>query len=347
MAARPIYFYGVKTMLSYVIRRILYLIPLLIAISIVVFLMIHLIPGDPVEIMLGEKGAAEDIARLRAELGLDKPLYIQYGKFFSNLLHGDLGRSIRNHNKVSKEIAASFPATIELTILSMIIATIIGVLAGVISAIKKYSWVDNLTMVGALLGISMPVFWVGMMLMLIFSWKLGWLPISGRIDLQTNLEAVTQFYLLDSILTRNWAAFKSTFLHLILPSLTLATIPLAMIARMARSTTLEILNQDYIRTARAKGLPEKVVIWKHVLQNSLIPVVTIIGLQFGSFLGGAVLTETVFARPGVGRLLINGILGRDFPVIQGAVLVIATFFVFINLAVDILYAYLNPRISYS
>jgi peptide/nickel transport system permease protein len=217
---------------------------------------------------------------------------------------------------VINEIGAAFPATIELTVLSMIFASIIGIAAGIVSAIKQYSLIDNLTMVGALLGISMPVFWVGMMLMLIFGARLGWLPISGRISRVTDLEVITNFYLLDSILTQNWAALRSTFSHLILPAITLATIPVAMIARMTRSTTLEILNQDYIRTARAKGLPEKVVILKHVLKNSL-------------------------------RLLINGILGRDFPVIQGAVIFIASFFIFINLIVDILYSYLDPRIHYS
>lgn len=309
--------------------------------------MIHLIPGDPVQIMLGDKGSAEDAARLRSELGLDQPLYTQYFKFLTNLLQGDLGRSIRNRNPVINEIAASFPATIELTVLSMFFASLIGIAAGIVSAVKQYSLVDNLTMTAALFGISMPVFWVGMMLMLIFGARLGWLPISGRISRITDLKVITNFYLLDSIISLNWAAFRSTFAHLILPAITLATIPIAMIARMTRSTTLEVLNQDYIRTARAKGLAEKVVILKHVLKNSLIPVVTIIGLQFGSFLGGAVLTETVFARPGVGRLLINGILGRDFPVIQGAVIFIASFFVFINLVVDILYSYLDPRIHYS
>lgn len=334
-------------MFSYILRRVLILIPLLLAISIVVFFMIHLIPGDPVQIMLGDKGSEEDVARLRSELGFDQPLHIQYLKFLGNLLQGDLGRSIRNRNPVIYEIRASFPATIELTVLSMIFASFIGIAAGIVSAIKQYSLVDNLTMVGALLGISMPVFWVGMMLMLIFGSRLGWLPISGRISRVTDLEVLTNFYILDSIITQNWAALRSTISHLILPAITLATIPVAMIARMTRSTTLEVLNQDYIRTARAKGLSEKVVILKHVLKNALIPVVTIIGLQFGSFLGGAVLTETVFARAGVGRLLINGILGRDFPVIQGAVIVIASFFVFINLIVDILYSYLDPRIHYS
>ncbi|MFW6273700.1 MAG: ABC transporter permease [Halanaerobium sp.] len=334
-------------MISYISRRLLILIPLLIAISIVVFFMIHLIPGDPVQLMLGDKGSEEDAARIRAELGFDQPLHIQYFNFLTNMLQGDFGRSIRNRNPVINEIRSSFPATIELTFLSMIIASFIGISAGIISAIKQYSLVDNLTMVAALLGISMPVFWVGMMLMLIFGSELGWLPISGRISRVTDLNVITNFYIIDSIITQNWAALRSTISHLILPSITLATIPVAMIARMTRSTTLEVLNQDYIRTARAKGLPEKVVILKHVLKNSLIPVVTIIGLQFGSFLGGAVLTETVFARSGVGRLLINGILGRDFPVIQGAVIVIASFFVFINLVVDILYSYLDPRIHYS
>jgi len=334
-------------MMSYIARRLLYLIPLLLAISLLVFLMIRLIPGDPAQIKLGEKGTEEDLKRMREELGLDKPLHIQYWRYLKRLLKGDLGRSIRTNNKVTNEIKTSFPATIELTVLSMIIASIIGIFLGVISAVKQYTWIDNLSMVGALVGISMPVFWIGMMLMLIFSWKLGWFPISGRINLEANLEIITQFYLIDSIITGNWVAFKSTLSHLILPAITLATIPVAMIARMTRSTTLDVLNKDYVRTARAKGLKERVVIWKHVFKNSLIPVVTIIGLQFGSFLGGAVLTETVFARAGVGRLLINGITGRDFAVMQGAVLVIATFFILLNLIVDILYAYLNPKIRYS
>lgn len=334
-------------MMSYIARRLLYLIPLLIAISLLVFLMIRLIPGDPAQIKLGEKGTEEDLKRMREELGLDKPLHIQYWRYLKRLLQGDLGRSIRTNNKVTNEIKTSFPATIELTVLSMIIASIIGIFLGVISAVKQYTWIDNLSMVGALVGISMPVFWIGMMLMLIFSWKLGWFPISGRINLEANLDIITQFYLIDSIITGNWVAFKSTLSHLILPAITLATIPVAMIARMTRSTTLDVLNKDYVRTARAKGLKERVVIWKHVFKNSLIPVVTIIGLQFGSFLGGAVLTETVFARAGVGRLLINGITGRDFAVMQGAVLVIATFFILLNLIVDILYAYLNPKIRYS
>lgn len=334
-------------MMNYIARRLLYLIPLLIAISLLVFLMIRLIPGDPAQIKLGEKGTEEDLKRMREELGLDKPLHIQYWRYLKRLLRGDLGRSIRTNNKVTNEIKTSFPATIELTVLSMIIASIIGIFLGVISAVKQYTWIDNLSMVGALVGISMPVFWIGMMLMLIFSWKLGWFPISGRINLESNLEIITQFYLIDSIITGNWVAFKSTLSHLILSAITLATIPVAMIARMTRSTTLDVLNKDYVRTARAKGLKERVVIWKHVFKNSLIPVVTIIGLQFGSFLGGAVLTETVFARAGVGRLLINGITGRDFAVMQGAVLVIATFFILLNLIVDILYAYLNPKIRYS
>jgi peptide/nickel transport system permease protein len=248
-------------MFNYILRRVLLLIPLLLAISVVVFFMIHLIPGDPVQIMLGDKGTEEDAARLRSELGFDQPLHIQYYKFLTNLVQGDLGRSIRNRNPVINEIGAAFPATIELTVLSMIFASIIGIAAGIVSAIKQYSLIDNLTMVGALLGISMPVFWVGMMLMLIFGARLGWLPISGRISRVTDLEVITNFYLLDSILTQNWAALRSTFSHLILPAITLATIPVAMIARMTRSTTLEILNQDYIRTARAKGLPEKVVMF--------------------------------------------------------------------------------------
>src|SRR6056297_992073 len=224
-----------EKMFSYILRRLLILIPLLLAISIVVFFMIHLIPGDPVQIMLGDKGSEEDVARLRAELGFDQPLHIQYFKFLTNLVQGDLGRSIRNRNPVINEIQTSFPATIELTILSMFFASGIGIMAGIISAIKQYSIIDNLTMVGALLGISMPVFWVGMMLMLIFGARLGWLPISGRISRVTDLEIITNFYLLDSILTQNWAALQSSLSHLILPAITLATIPIAMIARMSRS----------------------------------------------------------------------------------------------------------------
>ncbi|MBT9160026.1 MAG: Glutathione transport system permease protein GsiC [Dehalococcoidia bacterium] len=301
-----------------IVRRLLLTIPVLIGVSLLVFSMVRLIPGDPATAIAGVHATPEFIEQIREEYGLDKPLHIQYSIFMGNLLRGDLGVSARTGRPVTTEIWDTFPNTVELTVASMVIASLIGIGAGVISATKRNSIFDNSSMLVALFGVSIPVFWLGLMLMLLFAVILGWFPATGR----------------------------GTISHLILPAITLGTASAAIIARMTRSSMLEVLHRDFIITARAKGLREQIVVYKHALKNALIPVVTIIGLQLGTLLGGAVLTETVFAWPGVGRLMVDSIMARDYPVVQGAVLLLALTFVFVNLFVDILYSFLDPRIRY-
>ncbi len=332
-------------MLSYIIRRILIMIPTLLGVSVIVFLMLHVTPGDPAELLLGERATDSAIAEIRTHLGLDKPLYVQYGLFLQRLLKGDLGETIWTRQKVWTEVKQRFPATIELSIAAMLISCIFGMIFGIISATKQYSLFDCLSMIGALVGVSMPIFWLGLMLMLIFSLQLGWLPMSGRLSIGVDLDFVTNFYILDAILTRNWPAFKDALWHIVLPAFTLSTIPMAIVARMTRSSMLEVLRQDYVKTAKAKGLSQFTVIFKHALRNALIPVVTTIGLQFGVLLGGAILTETIFAWPGVGKWIFDAVMQRDYMVIQGGTLFIAAIFVVINLVVDVLYAVINPKMS--
>ncbi|WP_097026800.1 ABC transporter permease [Clostridium peptidivorans] len=334
-------------MLKYIFKRLVLLIPVILGVSILVFLVMHVFTTDPASIILGQHATAEQVANLREELGLNKPLYLQYFDFIGGVFKGSLGNSLITKTSVTGEILARFPATIELALAAIIIASIVGVIIGVISAVKQNSLVDYLSMVGALLGVSMPIFWLGLMLIILFSVKLHWLPVSGRIQIGMEPVHVTGFYLLDSLITGNMAAFKSSLQHLILPAIALASYSTAIIARMTRSTMLEIVKQDYIRTARAKGLYERVVILKHALRNALIPITTVIGLQLGSLLGGAVLTETVFSWPGVGSYTIDAILKSDYPVVQGSVMILAVVFVLVNLIVDLLYAYLDPRIKYS
>ena len=332
-------------MLSYIIRRIFILIPTLLGVSILVFVMLHLTPGDPAELLLGERATEEALVELREHLGLNEPLYVQYGMFLKRLMKGDLGETIWTRQKVWTEIKHRFPATIELTLAALCIACFFGIIFGIISATKQYSIFDYVSMIGALAGVSMPIFWLGLIFMLIFSLNLGWLPISGRLSVDIDLEVITNFYILDAVLTRNWAALKDAAWHLIMPAVTLSTIPMAIVARMTRSAMLEVLRQDYIKTAKAKGLSNFTVIFKHALRNALIPVVTTIGLQFGVALGGAILTETIFAWPGVGKWMYDAVMQRDYMVIQGGTLIIAAVFVVINLCVDVLYAVINPRIS--
>lgn len=309
---------GEYGMTQYIIRRLLITLPVLFGISIIIFALVRIVPGDPAMIVAGPQATQEDIERTRAYLGLDKPHVVQYLIFMGNLLQGDLGTSTRTGLSVAKEIMHRLPNTVILAIAAMIIATALGVLTGIISGIKQYSFFDYFSMFIALFGLSMPVFWLGLMLMLVFSIKLGWFPSSGAESLR----------------------------HLVLPAVTLGAHSMAIVARMTRSGILEVMRLDYVRTARAKGLTESLVIYRHVLKNALIPVVTVIGLQTGILLGGAVLTEIVFAWPGIGRLLVEAILARDYPVVQGVVLIIATMFIFVNLAVDIIYCYLDPRIRY-
>lgn len=332
-------------MLATILRRFLILIPTLWGVTIIVFLMLHITPGDPAELLVGERANPETIEAIREHLGLNQPLHVQYGMFLKRLARGDLGETIRTRQKVWHEVKQRFPATLELAVAATFLSCLFGILFGIISATKQYSCFDYLSMVAALVGVSMPVFWLGLVLMLVFSMQLGWLPISGRLSVGVELETITNIYILDAVLTRNWVAFKDALWHLVLPAVTLSTIPLAIVARMTRSSMLEVLRQDYIRTARAKGLSQGVVIFKHALRNALIPVVTTIGLQFGILLGGAILTETIFAWPGVGKWMYDAVSQRDYMVIQGGTLFIATIFVVINLVVDVLYAVINPRLS--
>jgi peptide/nickel transport system permease protein len=332
-------------MLSFIVRRIIILVPTLLGVSIIVFLMLHMTPGDPAELLLGERATEPALEELREHLGLNEPLYVQYGLFLQRLLKGDLGETIWTRQKVWTEVKQRFPATIELSIVALGISCFFGMIFGIISATRQYSIFDYLSMVGALIGVSMPIFWLGLIFMLIFSLNLGWLPISGRLSISVDLEVITNFYILDAILTRNWVALRDALWHIIMPAVTLSTIPTAIVARMTRSAMLDVLRQDYIKTAMAKGLARYVVIFKHALRNALIPVVTTIGLQFGVLLGGAILTETIFAWPGVGKWMYDAVMQRDYMVIQGGTLFIAALFVVINLCVDVLYAVINPRIS--
>ncbi|MGE5310773.1 MAG: ABC transporter permease, partial [Nitrospirota bacterium] len=319
--------------------------PTLFGVTLLVFFMLRLTPGDPAELLLGERASEEALEQMREHLGLKKPLYVQYGMFLGRLLEGDLGETIWTRQKVWVEVKQRFPATVELSIAAMVISSFLGVIFGIISATRQYSLFDYLSMLGALIGVSMPIFWLGLVLMLIFSLHLGLLPMSGRLSIGVELDPITNFLILDALLAKNWAALRDALWHLTLPAFTLSTIPMAIVARMTRSSMLEVLRQDYIKTARAKGLAEHVVIIKHGLRNALVPVVTVVGLQFGILMAGAILTETIFAWPGVGKWMYDAVMQRDYMVIQGGTLIIATVFVVVNLAVDVLYAVINPRIS--
>jgi peptide/nickel transport system permease protein len=318
--------------------------PVLVAAALIVFVAMRLIPGDPVEVMMGERATTAEISRVRARLGLDLPWPVQFLRFLRRAAVGDFGRSLRTQEPVLSEIGHALPVTVELSILSIALAAMVGVTVGVIAASRRHSWFDNITMVGVLVGISMPVFWTGLLLIMVGAVFVGWFPVSGLLDEGIRLQRVTGLYLLDSILTRNVAGFRSALGHYVLPTITLASIPVAIIARMSRSAMLEEVRKEYVTTARSKGLGERAVTFKHALRNALLPVVTVVGLQFGGLLSGAVLTETIFALPGLGRLAVVSIFSRDYPVIQGVAVVAATLFVAINLLVDLLYLVLDPRI---
>ncbi|CAN5545993.1 ABC transporter permease [soil metagenome] len=304
-------------MARYALQRIILVIPVLFGVSIVAFMMSHLVPGDPVRVMLGTTATQEDIDRLTHQLGLDDPLVVQYWRYVSNAVQGDFGNSIRSDQPVLTEIWSRFPSTLELTVAAVIAASVVGMTLGILAAISKHSAVDAGIMTFALVGISVPGFWSGILMILLFGLKLGWLPIAG-------------------------SGWKS----LIMPTITLAAPAAAVLARMTRSSMLEILGQDFVRTARAKGLRDQIVVIRHVLRNALVPVITIIGIQFGALLGGAVIVESVFSRPGLGRYTVTAIEQRDFPQIQGIVLFAAAIYVFVNLAVDLTYAVIDPRIRY-
>ncbi|MFW5664232.1 MAG: ABC transporter permease [Coleofasciculus sp.] len=335
-------------MAHYIIKHLLNLLPVLLGITLLVFLFLHLIPGDPATVLLGERATPEQVEALREQLGLNQPLPLQYLTFLNNLLHLDFGTSIISGIPIIDEIKTRFPATFELSLAAMIVAVILGIPAGVLAAVYKNRPADNVTMIGSLLGVSMPVYWLGLLLIYLFAITLNWFPPSGRISIEAGLtfQPITGFYLLDAILQFDINLLQDVLAHLILPALTLGTIPLAILARITRSSLLDVLSQDYIRTARAKGIPEHWVIIRHGLKNALLPVVTIIGLQFGTLLGGAILTETIFSWPGIGSWIYEGILARDYPIVQGGVVVISIIFVLVNLVVDISYALVDPRIKY-
>ncbi len=333
-------------MFSYIVRRVLALIPVLIGVSIIVFLFIHLIPGDPALAILGERASVENVERMRKELGLDRPLWEQYFNYVGKIFKGDLGKSIRSNTPIADEIRTKFPATFELTVSAMFIAIIVGIPAGIISAARRGSAFDTLAMLLALIGVSMPIFWLGLMLVFLFSVFLKWLPFSGRLDSMIALSPITNLMILDSLIQGNWTALANSLAHLILPALALSTIPMAIIARMTRSSLLDELSQDYIRTAAAKGLQERRILLRHALKNAFLPVITTIGLQVGALLSGAILTETIFSWPGIGRWLWGAIIARDYPIVQGTALLIAFIFVVVNLLVDVSYAFFDPRIRY-
>jgi ABC-type dipeptide/oligopeptide/nickel transport system permease component len=332
--------------LKYVLKRILWVIPVMIGVSLIVFLLMRVFSPDPAPIVLGQHATQEAVDAWREAKGLDAPVYVQYWEYIKGAVQGDLGVSYYSSTPVAKEIGARFPATIELAVAAIIFASVVGILLGVLAAVKKNSVFDAASMLVALVGISIPIFWLGIMMIMLFSGYLHLLPTGGRINVLLQPTDVTGFYLIDSLLAGDGAAFKDALIHLLLPALTLGMYSMAIITRMTRSTMLDTLGQDYIRTGRAKGISEYKVIGKHALRNSMIPVTTVIGLQFGALLGGALLTESVFAWPGIGKFTVDSIMKSDFPMVQGIVLLIAVIFVLVNLAADLMYAYLDPRIKY-
>lgn len=335
-------------MLRFILTRVSLIIPTFIGITLVAFFLIRLVPGDPIETMAGERGIdSATHARLLKEFGLDQPLYVQYAYYIGRVVQGDLGRSIVTRTPVIQEFKALFPATVELATAAILFALIIGLPVGMIAALRRNSVFDHGVMAVTLTGYSMPIFWWGLLLILLFSVQFGLTPVSGRISVMYFVQPVTGFLLIDSLLAGDTAAFRSALWYLILPAIVLGTIPLAIIARMTRSAMLEVLGEDYIRTAKAKGLPPARIIGLHALRNALIPVVTVIGLQVGHLFTGAILTETIFSWPGVGKWLIEAISRRDYPVLQGGTLLIGTMVMATNVLVDITYGLINPRIRHT
>ncbi|WP_428242602.1 ABC transporter permease subunit [Gynuella sp.] len=335
-------------MLVFLFRRLMLVIPTFFGITLLTFSLIHMIPGDPITVMAGERGVTDARrAELEAQLGLDQPLPIQYLHYIKGVLQGDFGKSLVTREPVLSEFFTLFPATMELAFCASIIAILIGLPLGVIAAVRRGSIFDHSVMTVSLAGYSMPIFWWGLLLIILFSVTLGWTPVSGRISATMWIDENTGFMLIDTLMSDEEGAFISALSHLILPSVVLATIPMAVIARMTRSSMLEVLGEDYIRTARAKGLSRWKVIAKHALRNALIPVITVIGLQVGILLSGAILTESIFAWPGVGRWLLESIHRRDYQVVQGGILIVATIIIVINLLVDVMYGIVNPRIRHA
>ena len=334
-------------MLRFLLARIGLLIPTFIGVSIIAFAFIRLLPGDPIILMAGERGMSEErYLEMQALYGYDQPIVMQYLDYLWGILQGDLGRSIVTKRPVAEDFFTLFPATVELSLCAIVFAVVLGVPAGVFAAVRRGSVVDQAIMSTALVGYSMPIFWWGLLLIILFSGILGWTPVSGRISLLYYFPQVTGFMLIDSLLSGQEGAFGSAVSHLVLPTIVLGTIPLAVIARQTRSAMLEVLSEDYVRTARAKGLPPLQVIGVHALRNALIPVITVIGLQVGVLLAGAILTETIFSWPGIGKWMVDSVFKRDYPVVQGGLLLIAGIVMVVNLIVDLLYGLINPRIRH-
>ena len=332
-------------MLRFLLTRLSLIVPTFIGMTLLAFFLIRLVPGDPIETLAGERGIdATRHAQLLKEYGLDKPILVQYGIYIGRVLHGDLGKSLITQEPVLREFLTLFPATIELAVCAIVFALLLGIPAGIIAAVRRNSVFDHGVMATSLTGYSMPIFWWGLLLILLFSVQLGLTPVSGRISVRHYIEPTTGFLLIDSLLTGDKGSFWSTVQHLILPTIVLGTNPLAVVARMTRSAMLEVLGEDYIRTARAKGLPPLRVVGIHALRNALIPVVTVIGLQVGVLFTGAILTETIFSWPGVGKWLIEAINRRDYPILQGGMLLLGAVVMLVNLLVDVLYGVINPRI---
>jgi dipeptide transport system permease protein len=335
-------------MFVYFLKKLAVVLPTFFGVTLVAFVFIRTLPGDPVMLMAGERGMSETRhAELMAEMGFDKPIIVQYGLYLKQLAGGDFGTSIITKQPVLKEFATLFPATVELSLCAMIIAIFFGLPAGMIAATRRGSFFDHSVMTGALTGYSMPIFWWGLLLIIFFSGILGWTPVSGRVSLLYFFEPVTGFMLIDSLLSGQAGAFSSALSHLILPAIVLGTIPLAVIARQTRSAMLEVLSEDYVRTARAKGLGPLRVIGLHALRNAMIPVITVIGLQVGVLFAGAILTETIFSWPGIGKWMVDSIFRRDYPAVQGGLLLIAAIVMIVNLVVDLLYGLINPQIRHT
>ena len=334
-------------MLRFVVRRLLLLVPILIGLSLLVFFWIRALPGGPAQSLLGERATPEAVAAIERQYGLDEPVHIQYWYFVRKTARFDFGDSITSRRPVVEELQQRFPATVELAVAAMFFSVLVGLPLGFVAAKKHGTWIDQSSLVASLIGISIPIFFLAIILKYIFSVRLGWLPSVGRQDPLLDAEHPTNFFVLDAIITRNWEAFVDAIRHLILPAIALGTIPLAIIARITRASTLDVLNEDYVRTARAKGVSPHTVDRRHIFRNALLPITTIVGLQVGLLLSGAVLTEKVFAWPGVGSWLVDAIENRDYAVLQGGILFLAIVFVFVNLFVDITYAYINPRIRLS
>lgn len=333
------------SLLQLVARRFALLVLVLLGVTFVTFTVSHLVPGDPARMMVGQRASEETLARVRAQLGLDQPVLVQYTRYLAGLLRGDLGTSIRTQRPVAADLATFFPATLELALAALFLAVLVGVPLGVVSATRQNTWVDHLGRVVAIGGVSVPIFWFGLMALLVFYRWLGWFPGSERLDtFLTPPARITGLYLVDSLLTGNLPAFRNSLWHLILPASCLGYVQVAAISRLVRASMLEVLGQDYIRTARAAGLPERVVMYGHALRNALIPVVTVTGLSLGELLGGAVLTETIFSWPGMGKYVVDSITFLDFPAIMGFTVVVATGYVVINLVVDLSYYLLDPQV---